>query len=359
MPLGRLISLLEPTEILIPKSKVLQSHLDIVSIQNPHHHRLTMTGWDDANPHVDVFARNQDLDPAVLRPALLGDIDETHDLDAAYDRAEQSAGRVVTLHQNTVNPVSNPNPIRKWLDVDIARPHRHGFLDDQVHELDDRRVAFFQSISRRRLTARRSILGKVDRRVREFLEHRVHRLRLRRRAPVILVDRLHDRFLRRQRDLDLAIEHEPQLVDRLEIERIVHDNTNGATLLRERHHNVLPGQRLRNQLDHRGGYFDLSQLDKRKAVLLGLRFHDVVRAGIAQLDQRLLDRRAIHPLRFLELIRPDDTSPYQDFGPIASLRHGSTLSRVVFASPPEMEPAEPGAPSQGHRPERRLSVPWG
>ena len=83
-----------------------------------------------------------------------------------------------------------------------------------------------------------------------------------------------------------------------------------------------------------GGNLDLAQLDERQAVLLGLRLHDVVGAGIAQLDQRLLDRRAVHPVRFLELIRPDNAAPDQDFGPIPSLRHGCTLSRIVDAMPP-------------------------
>ena len=36
-------------------------------------------------------------------------------------------------------------------------------------------------------------------------------------AAIILVDGLDDRFLGRQRDFDLAVEHEPQLVDRLEV----------------------------------------------------------------------------------------------------------------------------------------------
>ena len=38
-------------------------------------------------------------------------------------------------------------------------------------------------------------------------------------------------------------------------------------------------------------------------------------------------------MRFFELIRPDDAAPDQDFGPIPSLRHGCTLSRIVVAPP--------------------------
>ena len=67
------------------------------------------------------------------------------------------------------------------------------------------------------LPAGAAVLGEVDRRVGELLEHRVDRLGLRRGAAVILVDRLDDRFLRGQRDLDLAVQHEPELVDRLEV----------------------------------------------------------------------------------------------------------------------------------------------
>ena len=55
----------------------------------------------------------------------------------------------------------------------------HGFLDDQVHQPDDRRVAFFQGVGGRPPVPPVAVLGEVDGGVGEFLEHRVDRLGLR------------------------------------------------------------------------------------------------------------------------------------------------------------------------------------
>ena len=87
-------------------------------------------------------------------------------------------------------------------------------------------------------------------------------------------------------DLDLAVQHEPELVDRLEVERIVHDDPDGPALLREGHDDVFAGERLGDELDDRGGDLDLAELDEGQAVLLGLGLHDVVGVGVAQLDER-------------------------------------------------------------------------
>ncbi len=171
------------------------------------------------------------------------------------------------------------------------------------------------------LPPRRPVLGEVDRRVGELLEHRVDRLGLRRGAAVVLVDRLDDRFLGRERDLDLAIQHEPELVDRLEIERVVHDDTDDPAVLGQGHDDVFAREGFGDELDDGGGDLDLVELDEGQAVLLGLCLHDIVGIGVAQADQRLLDGAAGGAAGFLELIGTDHAAPDQDFGPIPTLGH--------------------------------------
>ena len=60
-------------------------------------------------------------------------------------------------------------------------------------------------------------LGEVDRRVGEFLEHRVGALAD--RLAVVAVDRLQDALPGGQGDVDLAIENEPQLLERVDFHR--------------------------------------------------------------------------------------------------------------------------------------------
>ncbi len=90
-PVGPLDQLLEPLPVLVAEPQVLEPDLDVVPVQDPHDDRLTMRGWDDADTQVDVLAGDEDLDPAVLGAAFLGDVDRAHDLEAADDRAEEAA----------------------------------------------------------------------------------------------------------------------------------------------------------------------------------------------------------------------------------------------------------------------------
>ena len=76
-----------------------------------------------------------------------------------------------------------------------------------------------------------------------------------------------------------------------------------------------------------GGDLDLAELDEVHAELLGLGLHDLVRVGVAELDQRLFERDVAHPLGFLELVGADDPALDQDVGPVAALlRHGKMCS---------------------------------
>ena len=77
MPLGRLISCLEPLPVLVAEPEVAEPDLDVVAVQDPHDDRLSMHGWDDADTQVDVLAGDVDLDPAVLGAAFLGDVDRS------------------------------------------------------------------------------------------------------------------------------------------------------------------------------------------------------------------------------------------------------------------------------------------
>ncbi len=92
-----------------------------------------MVGWEHAHTQVDVLAGDVDLDPAVLRSALLGDVDLPHDLQAAHDRAEQPSGGALDLLTDAVDPVSDPDPVGEGLDVDVRGPHLHRFFENQVH----------------------------------------------------------------------------------------------------------------------------------------------------------------------------------------------------------------------------------
>ena len=125
--------------------------------------------------------------------------------------------------------------------------------------------------------------GKVDRRIGEFLQHRVGALAD--RLAVVAVDRLEDVFPGGQGNVDLAVENEPQLVEGVDVHRIADDDRQPIVLLRQGDNGVLPDDGLGNQLDDRGRNRHLVEVDVVQAMLLGHRPHDLFPRGIAEADQ--------------------------------------------------------------------------
>ena len=67
----------------------------------------------------EVFAVNRHLDPAVLRSALLRDVDRTHDLQTREQGCEEPSRSGVALNEHPVDAISNPDAVHERLDVDI------------------------------------------------------------------------------------------------------------------------------------------------------------------------------------------------------------------------------------------------
>src|SRR5262249_16794264 len=133
--------LLEALVVGVPETQVTNVQLNVAAVKNAHHDRLAVVGRQDADAQVEVFAADGHLDTAVLRAALLRNVDRGHDLDARQDRRQQTARRTVAFHQDAVDPVTHPDAIGERLDVDVAGPEADRFLNDEVDQLDHRRIA--------------------------------------------------------------------------------------------------------------------------------------------------------------------------------------------------------------------------
>ena len=126
--------------IVVAETELPNAYLDIFFVQNPHHDGLAVRRRQDAYPHIDLFATDDHLNPTVLRSAFFGNIHPGHDLDARNHRPVQPPSRILALDTYSVDSVPHPNPVLKGLDVNIAGPHVHRFLDDQLHQADDRGI---------------------------------------------------------------------------------------------------------------------------------------------------------------------------------------------------------------------------
>ncbi len=126
----------------------------------------------------------------------------------------------------------------RWREAD-------GLGNDQIHQLDDGGVALFGG----GLLGGRFRFGEVDLGIREFLQHGVDRLRF--RLAIMAIDGLDDLLAGRQNRQNFLVENELQLLDRVEIGRIVDDDLERAVFLRQRNDDVFAGHRFRHQLDDR------------------------------------------------------------------------------------------------------------
>ena len=80
-----------------------------------------------------------DLDAAVLRQPLLGDVQLGHDLDARGDRVAELHRRLHDVVENAVDAVADAQLLLVGLDVDVARALLNRRHQDDVDQLDDRR----------------------------------------------------------------------------------------------------------------------------------------------------------------------------------------------------------------------------
>ena len=100
---------------------------------------LAVHARHDRDAEVDRLARHPQLEAAVLRHALLGDVELGHDLDARDDRAVELLGdRPHRRLQHAVDPVLHVHRIVLRLDVDVARAPLDGGVDRRVDQPDDR-----------------------------------------------------------------------------------------------------------------------------------------------------------------------------------------------------------------------------
>src|SRR6185369_7726908 len=110
-------------------------------VQQAHHDPLVFTtGRNGRNAEVDAASGDAQRDAAVLRQALFGDVQPSHDLHAGNHRAhelQRSAPRHVQL---AVDSIAHDHFALFRLDVNVAGSLLHGLREQAVHPANDGRV---------------------------------------------------------------------------------------------------------------------------------------------------------------------------------------------------------------------------
>ena len=105
---------------------------------------------DGADADVEALAGDLLGDAAVLREALLGDVERALDLDAADDAVHEGARRAARDVELAVDPVADDDLLLLRLDVDVARALLHRLQEERVDPADDGRlVVGVEDVARR------------------------------------------------------------------------------------------------------------------------------------------------------------------------------------------------------------------
>ena len=224
---------------------------------------LAVRGGHDRDAEVDRAAGDAELEAAVLRHALLGDVELRHDLDAADDRGVMAlVDRIERFVEHAVDAVLDHHLVVARLDVNVRGAALDGVEDDRVDELDDRRrVLLRDRVDRQRLFAFLVLRHELHAEAfGGFVEDALRRLGL----LQLVADR------RRRGDLDLQrrAEEQLQLVELEDVRRIADDDRDVPVLPMLRQELIADHQVERDVPEELVIDLEVLQVDVREAVLL-------------------------------------------------------------------------------------------
>ncbi len=249
---------------------------------------------------------------------------------ARRDRVAHLERRRHDVVEDAVDAVADAVFLLVRLDVDVARALADRRHQDHVHELDDRR---FLALAGQRLgadlleilddfdvgvgaergispSARLATSSALSPGASVILGERGGALGARRRCvrPVVQLDRVDERRLRRHDGFDVVARHELHVVHGEHVGRVGHRDRQRRPGAAERDDLVLAGGLGGNELDDRGVDLELIDGDRRHAVLLRQQRRNLVVFDEVELDEirpELAPILALIVQRFLELLRSD------------------------------------------------------
>ena len=301
--------------------------------QQAHHHALAVRYGQGGEAHVVVAAGDLEADAAILRQALLGDVQVSHDLDARHDaRLDRLGQRLDRLVEHVVDAEAHAELALEGLDVDVAGALLHGVVQQRIHQLDDGGVVVRGVDEVLRLVA--ELAGQGVQVAGRVLGQRVRRARP---AVVDFVDRAQDGALIDQLELQLgAPEQQAQIVQRRGLQRIRDGDADAAVpLALERQAPVLLGEGDGHALDERlvhvvGG--DLGA--DRQAELHAQGLHHLVRRDVAPLDEMVRDPHAVLGVlapRLLQLLLREVRGAQQQLAEVRATHLRALGVRLGFA----------------------------
>jgi hypothetical protein len=227
-----------------------------------------------------MVAVDGEADPAVLRKALLRDVQVGHDLDAREQARHQRARDGGGVEHDPVDAEADAHVGSARLEVDVGGAAADGVGDDRMDELDDRSLV--------RPVAQLDDLGRADglQLVVDLLDGVPE--------PRDLADQGDDVLRRGHRAFHVVARRHRDVVEREHVGGVGGGYEHRA-LAEERDRDRLVAARLGgvDQVRRTGVDLEVVQVDEVEAVALGERVGELVRVDDPGVDQRLAKRHAV------------------------------------------------------------------
>ncbi len=121
-------------------AELIQRHQAVGLVEEPQHDGFAELRRQRGQPHVDRFVLHLHGESAVLRQALLRDVQPAHELQAR-DQGRRDAPAVHgLLMQDPVHALTDAQGGLAGLDVHVRGAHLHRFLEYGLNETDDRGI---------------------------------------------------------------------------------------------------------------------------------------------------------------------------------------------------------------------------
>lgn len=111
-------------------------HLERAAVEYADDHGLAEAGGHDREAEVHAAAAQGGRGPAVLRPAVLGDVHAADHLDAGADRLDGPVGQHQHLTEHAVDAEAHAHALGLGLHVDVGGAAFDGVDEEEVDELD-------------------------------------------------------------------------------------------------------------------------------------------------------------------------------------------------------------------------------
>ncbi len=109
-------------------------------VEQSHHHALAVERRHRGDADVDLAALEAQGDVAVLGNVALGDVHVRHDLHATDEGGLKMLGRLRLGDQHAIDAVLDPQIALERLDVHVGGPRLDRLEQQQVHQIDERRL---------------------------------------------------------------------------------------------------------------------------------------------------------------------------------------------------------------------------